>query len=56
MGLRREWFQGDHYDLPEDRWNDAVALGATPIDSRDLVRRLRAAGLRRPRRDHDAQG
>jgi hypothetical protein len=28
-----------------------VALGATPIDSRELVRRLREAGLRRPRRD-----
>jgi hypothetical protein len=50
LGLRREWFQGDHYDLPEDRWDDAIALGATPVDSRELVRRLRAAGLRRPRR------
>lgn len=50
LGLRREWFQGDHYDLPEQQWDDAVARGATPIDSRDLVRRLRAAGLRRPRR------
>jgi hypothetical protein len=51
LGLRREWFQGDHYDVPEDVWDDAVALGATPIDSRELVRRLREAGLRRPRRD-----
>jgi hypothetical protein len=50
LGLRREWFQGDHYDLPEDRWDDAIALGATPVDSGELVRRLRAAGLRRPRR------
>jgi hypothetical protein len=50
LGLRRDWFQGDHYDLPEQLWDDAVALGATPMDSRDLVRRLRAAGLRRPRR------
>ena len=50
LGLRREWFQGDHYDLPEHRWDEAVALGATPIDSRELVQRLRAAGLRRPRR------
>lgn len=54
MGLRREWFQGDHYDLPEERWDDAVALGATPIDSRELVRRLRAGGLRRRRRDGNA--
>lgn len=50
LGLRREWFQGDHYDLPEHLWDHAVALGATPVDSRDLVRRLRDAGLRRPRR------
>jgi hypothetical protein len=50
LRLRREWFQRDHYDLPEERWLDAVALGATPIDSRELVRRLQAAGLRRPRR------
>ena len=54
LGLRREWFQGDHYDLPEHLWDDAVALGATPIDSRELVRRLRAAGLRRSRRDRGA--
>jgi hypothetical protein len=50
LGMRREWFQGDHYDLPDDRWDEAVALGATPISSRELVRRLHAAGLRRPRR------
>lgn len=50
LGLRRAWFQGDHYDLPEQLWDEAVALGATPVDSRELVGRLRAAGLRRPRR------
>lgn len=50
LGLRREWFQGDHYDLPEERYDEAIALGASPIESRELVRRLRAAGLRRPRR------
>lgn len=50
LGLRRAAFQGDHYDVPEELWDTAVALGATPIDSRDLVRRLRDAGLRRPRR------
>jgi hypothetical protein len=50
LGLSRRAFQRDHYDVPEDRWDDAVALGATPVDSRELVRRLRDAGLRRPRR------
>lgn len=55
MGLRREWFQGDHYDLPEEHWDDAVALGATPVASRDLVGRLQASGLRRPRRARAAR-
>ena len=48
LGMRREWFQGDHYDLPDDRWDEAVALGAVPVSSSELVQRLRAAGLRRP--------
>lgn len=46
LGIPRRAFQGDHYDLPERWWDDAVALGAEPTDPRDLVRRLRAAGLR----------
>lgn len=50
LGLQRSWFQGDHYDLPDRLWDEAVALGAHQVSSRDLVRRLRAAGLRRPRR------
>ena len=46
LGIPRRAFQGDHYDLPDD-WHDrAVAAGATPVDSRELVVRLRAAGLR----------
>lgn len=56
LGMRREWFQGDHYDLPDDRWDEAVALGATPVSSRELVRRLHAAGLRRPRRPRSEIG
>ena len=56
LGLRREWFQGDHYDVPEDVRRRALALGAHEIDSRELVRRLRQAGLRRPRPDRRAAG
>ena len=56
LGMHREWFQGDHYDLPDDRWDEAVALGATPVSSRELVRRLRAAGLRRSRRPRSNTG
>lgn len=54
MGLRRAWFQGDHYDVPAEARERAVALGAVEVDSRELVRRLRAAGLRRPGARRDA--
>ena len=49
LGIPRRAFQGDHYDVPSDYRERAIALGAEPIASRDLVRRLRAAGLRRVR-------
>lgn len=48
VGLPARAFHGDHYDLPDHWWDDAVAAGATPVDPRLLVRRLREAGLRRP--------
>ena len=46
LGLDRRLFQGDHYDIPEDLRDVAVAAGATAVSSRELVRRLRASGLR----------
>ena len=49
LGLKREWFQGDHYDVPADYRERAIELGAEPIDARELVRRLRDAGLRKRR-------
>lgn len=49
IGLPRRAFHGDHYDLPDLRWAAAVAAGAQEVDPRELVRRLRAAGLRRAR-------
>jgi hypothetical protein len=50
LGLPRRAFQTDHYDVPADVRERAVALGAQPRAARELVRRLRAAGLRRPHR------
>jgi hypothetical protein len=50
LGLRRAWFQGDHYDIPAHVRDRALELGAVPVSSRELVARMRAAGLRRPRR------
>ena len=47
LGLPDRAFHRDHYDLPDVWWNRAVAAGAQPVDPRELVRRLRAAGLRR---------
>jgi predicted metal-dependent HD superfamily phosphohydrolase len=47
LGIPRRTFQGDHYDVPSDYREQAIALGATAVSSRELVSRLRAAGLRR---------
>lgn len=47
LGLPRHIFQGDHYDIPAAFRERAVTLGATPVDGREVVRRLIAAGLRR---------
>lgn len=49
LGIPRRAFQGDHYDIPEERYAQVVLAGAQELDSRSLVIRLRAAGLRRPR-------
>lgn len=50
LGLPRRSFQGDHYDVPSDYRDRAIELGARPVTSRELLRRLRAAGLRQRRR------
>jgi len=49
LGIPRRAFQGDHYDVPSDYRERAILLGAEPVASRELVKRLRAAGLRRAR-------
>jgi len=54
LGIPRRAFQGDHYDVPSDYRAHAIDLGAEPVDSRVLVRRLRAAGLRTRRSDRVA--
>lgn len=47
-GVPDRGFDGDHYDVPAEAYDDLVAAGATPVASRELVARLRAAGLRDP--------
>lgn len=46
LGIPSRGFHGDHYDLPSHVRERAIALGAVPVTSRELVRRLGAAGLR----------
>lgn len=45
-GIPRRGFHNDHYDVPEEHYQQVVDMGAVPVTSRELVRRLRAAGLR----------
>ena len=40
-------FERDHYDIPSHRYADAVAAGAVEVSSREVVRLLTGAGLRR---------
>jgi hypothetical protein len=51
LEIPRRAFQGDHYDLPAEYREKALALGAAPVPARELVRRLNASGLRRRRSD-----
>jgi len=47
---RRLRFHDDHYDVPAQWWDIVVSRGAEVVTTRELVRRLRVAGLRRSRR------
>lgn len=47
VGCPRRAFDRDHYDVPSFRYEDAVRAGAVQVDSKELVRRLTEAGLRR---------
>jgi hypothetical protein len=50
LGIPERGFDRDHYDVPSERYDDVVAAGAVPVSSRELITRLRAAGLRRRKR------
>ncbi|MFF0160129.1 DUF4031 domain-containing protein [Streptomyces sp. NPDC005263] len=49
LGAPPRAFERDHYDIPSDRYADAVAAGAVEVSSREVVRLLHGAGLRRPK-------
>jgi hypothetical protein len=52
LGIPRRAFQGDHYDLPAEMRDAAVALGAQAVSGRELITRLRASGLRQRKGSH----
>ena len=47
IGVPERGFERDHYDVPERLYAAAVAAGAQPVPSKELVARLIAGGLRR---------
>jgi hypothetical protein len=49
LDVPRRAFERDHYDIPSHRYADVVGAGAVEIGSKELVRRLTQAGLRRPK-------
>jgi hypothetical protein len=49
LGVPRRAFERDHYDIPSHRYAAAVAAGAVEVRSREVVRLLVGAGLRRPK-------
>lgn len=49
-GISGRAFDGDHYDVPERRYQDLLSAGAIPVEARILVRKLIASGLRIPAR------
>ncbi|MFI8829168.1 DUF4031 domain-containing protein [Streptomyces sp. NPDC053431] len=55
IGCPPRAFERDHYDIPSDRYASAVAAGAVEVGSKELLLRLTAAGLRRPK-GRPAQG
>lgn len=44
IGLKRSWFQGDHYDVSNSMGAKAIKAGAEPIDVRRAVFLLRKKG------------
>jgi hypothetical protein len=52
QGVPARGFDRDHYDVPAEFYDAMVSAGAVPVTSRELVGRLRAAGLRRPKAGH----
>ena len=55
MGIPARGFERDHYDVPAEMYERIVAAGAVVVTSREVIRRLQAAGLRRRKRRLEAR-
>jgi hypothetical protein len=53
-GIRQRAFDLDHYDVPAEVYDQLVGAGASAVTGKELVRRLRASGLRIPAKDREA--
>jgi len=51
LGIPERGFDRDHYDIPQERYDQVVAAGAEPVEGKELIRRLLASGLRQRKRD-----
>ena len=54
-GIRTRAFDLDHYDVPAALYDQLIEAGASAVTGKDLVRRLRASGLRIPAKDREAR-
>jgi hypothetical protein len=46
LGIPERGFEGDHYDIPEEYRDQAIAKGAVAVTSREIVNALYASGQR----------
>jgi hypothetical protein len=53
-GIPARGFERDHYDVPAEMYERVVAAGAVEVSSREVIRRLQVAGLRRRKRRLEA--
>lgn len=49
FGVPERGFDRDHYDVPAEWYDRVVAAGVQEVSPRELIARLHAAGLRRPK-------
>lgn len=50
VGIPSRAFSGDHYDVPQERYAEAVRAGAEAVEGKVLLARLVSSGLRVPKR------